>query len=167
MAESRVIGRARYFRFASRANPFRPPLLTPRMPLKNTAAVPAFGLFQLSVSPFQSSRFTPAVYVERLPYPGRRGQTCDAYHVSGATRFPPASVFVCPSPNVRSLRQEFSCRVQEFHMRRVICLAVLLCGFWMPSADLSAWGDHGHEIVARLAARKLTPNTKRALVTIL
>src|SRR5436190_17257879 len=33
--------------------------------------------------------------------------------------------------------------------------------------ELTAWGDHGHEIVARIAARKMLPNTKRKMVTIL
>ena len=50
-------------------------------------------------------------------------------------------------------------------MKRLLWLSLtaLLGG----TQDLTAWGDHGHEIVARLAARKLTPNTKRNIVTIL
>jgi hypothetical protein len=33
--------------------------------------------------------------------------------------------------------------------------------------DALAWGDDGHQIVARIAARKLTSNTRRQIVTIL
>ena len=50
------------------------------------------------------------------------------------------------------------------YARAVVALlaVVVLC-----DESLTAWGDSGHEIVARLAARKLTATTKRRLVAIL
>jgi hypothetical protein len=53
-------------------------------------------------------------------------------------------------------------------MKRVLWLAFACCSaVWLSSADLAAWGDHGHGIVARVAARKLTAQTKRRMVAII
>jgi nuclease S1 len=53
-------------------------------------------------------------------------------------------------------------------MKRRVCLAVLtaVASTWLVP-DLLAWGDDGHQIVARIAGRKLTARTKRQVVTIL
>jgi len=37
----------------------------------------------------------------------------------------------------------------------------------MPATPVLAWGDDGHQIVARIAARKLTPSATRHLVALL
>jgi hypothetical protein len=47
---------------------------------------------------------------------------------------------------------------------RLVLTAVL--GFVLCVAELSAWGTDGHQIVARIAARKLTANTKRRIVAL-
>lgn len=52
-------------------------------------------------------------------------------------------------------------------MKRVAVVVVgsLLCGAYI--VDVAAWGDHGHEIVARIAAAKVQPTTKARIVEIL
>jgi len=56
----------------------------------------------------------------------------------------------------------------EAVMKNALCAAVVVVvglAVWGP--DLAAWGDDGHQIVGRIAARKLTPKTKRRIVAIL
>jgi hypothetical protein len=53
-------------------------------------------------------------------------------------------------------------------MKRVTWFSVVIAlGLAMPSPEVLAWGDDGHQIVGRIAARRLTANTKRRLVSIL
>ena len=53
-------------------------------------------------------------------------------------------------------------------MRRGLWLAaVIALNLTLPSREALAWGDDGHQIVGRIAARKLTANTKRRIVAIL
>lgn len=52
-------------------------------------------------------------------------------------------------------------------MRRIVCVAlavVVAAVTW--TSELSAWGDDGHQIVARIAARKLLPKTKEKIVAL-
>jgi hypothetical protein len=46
-------------------------------------------------------------------------------------------------------------------MKTAFCLWLVLA---VAAADVSAWGDDGHQIIARIAARKLTTSAKRKIV---
>jgi hypothetical protein len=48
-------------------------------------------------------------------------------------------------------------------MKTALCLWLVLA---VAAANLSAWGDDGHQIVARIAARKLTTSTKKKIVAL-
>ncbi|HMF93337.1 MAG TPA: S1/P1 nuclease, partial [Vicinamibacterales bacterium] len=53
-------------------------------------------------------------------------------------------------------------------MKKMTCVALAaLMGLSICVRDVIAWGDDGHQIVGRIAARKLTAKTKRRIVAIL
>src|SRR5262249_38481591 len=57
---------------------------------------------------------------------------------------------------------------REGSMKKIACvLAAGLLTASVSARNVVAWGDDGHQIVARIAAKKLTPNTKRRIVAIL
>ncbi len=56
---------------------------------------------------------------------------------------------------------------KKSHISYKVCLGLLVCCLSQPMSSALAWGTQGHQIVARLAERNLTPQARREIRSLL